>query len=77
MTRWEYTTVQKLRIWLPQLEQKTIINGQDVTDSYGETSLHDIANELGGDGWELVSHNNDKGDTFSVETLWFKRKVKY
>lgn len=81
MAKWEYTQVI-LKIYRNRVygTSSTYINDTPIADTpYNELSQIQLANELGKQGWELISDMHmvtvDGDITQELETLWFKRQV--
>lgn len=70
MTRYEYA-----QIWIGmQLQVYVAIPGADVIERSG-TTIVEVMNDLGGDGWELVTSSAGAG-VRGRETYTFRRVVK-
>ena len=81
MAKWEYTQyIFKTSSTTGYGVTFAYINDTPIADTpYSELTQIQLANELGKQGWELISDAHlvsvDGGITHELETLWFKRQV--
>ena len=74
MQKWEYLFVGA--DWVKDVWRAHYLNGREIVNWKNGPSLYEIANQLGEEGWELVTTPYTGGDTYRLTLagrLFFKR----
>ena len=74
MTTWEYASVITANdAQTARAGVSVKLPGGQLERQQGDTST--VLNELGGDGWELVSYHSSGAGTWGFEQFWLKRQI--